>query len=279
MRRVMPGMRMPPSLGHRDLHFGRRGKPLTWRAGQSSDRAAWQRIGLDIGGTFTDFVLLSTATSGDLALQVPDHAAGPFGRGARGPGRADRAGRHRARPTWPRSSTARRWSPTRSSSGAARGSACSPRRASATVLEMGTEQRYDIYDLFLGFPDPLVPRRHRLEIGERIDRDGRVVAPLDPDEVRAAVRRLVDDGHRGGRGLLPAFLRQSGARAGGARADRARIPRPVRVALLRRGRGAARISARGHDLRQRLRAAADGPLSGELRARAVARAAFAARCG
>ncbi len=29
-------------------------------------------------------------------------------------------------------------------------------------LEMGTEQRYDIYDLFLSFPEPLVPRRHRL---------------------------------------------------------------------------------------------------------------------
>src|SRR5205823_13652331 len=61
-------------------------------------------------------------------------------------------------------------------------------------LEMGTEQRYDIYDLFLSFPDPLVPRRHRLEIGERLDRDGRVISRLDHDEVRAAVRRLTDDG-------------------------------------------------------------------------------------
>jgi 5-oxoprolinase (ATP-hydrolysing)/N-methylhydantoinase A len=61
-------------------------------------------------------------------------------------------------------------------------------------LEMGTEQRYDIYDLFLSFPDPLVPRRHRLEIGERLDRNGRVIARLDLDQVRAAVRQLVDDG-------------------------------------------------------------------------------------
>src|SRR5690348_1501208 len=61
-------------------------------------------------------------------------------------------------------------------------------------LEMGTEQRYDIYDLFLSFPAPLVPRRHRLEIGERLDRDGRVVAVLDLGEVRDAARRLVDDG-------------------------------------------------------------------------------------
>src|ERR1044072_465666 len=61
-------------------------------------------------------------------------------------------------------------------------------------LEMGGEQRYDIYDLFLSFPDPLVPRRHRLEIGERMDRDGRVISPLDPDAVRKGARQLADDG-------------------------------------------------------------------------------------
>src|SRR3954454_17647444 len=61
-------------------------------------------------------------------------------------------------------------------------------------LEMGTEQRYDIYDLFLSFPEPLVPRRHRLQIGERLDENGRVIAPLDLDQARQAVRLLVDDG-------------------------------------------------------------------------------------
>src|SRR6478672_447844 len=30
------------------------------------------------------------------------------------------------------------------------------------ILEMGTEQRYDIYDLFLQFPEPFVPRNRRL---------------------------------------------------------------------------------------------------------------------
>ena len=62
------------------------------------------------------------------------------------------------------------------------------------ILEMGTEQRYDIYDLFLQFPDPLVPRRHRLEVAERMDRDGNVLTPLDPAEVRAVAQRLVADG-------------------------------------------------------------------------------------
>ena len=37
------------------------------------------------------------------------------------------------------------------------------------ILEMGTEQRYDIYDLFLKFPEPLVPRDRRLEVAERLD--------------------------------------------------------------------------------------------------------------
>ena len=32
------------------------------------------------------------------------------------------------------------------------------------VLEMGTEQRYDIHDLFLTFPEPLAGRRDRREI-------------------------------------------------------------------------------------------------------------------
>lgn len=61
------------------------------------------------------------------------------------------------------------------------------------ILEMGTEQRYDIYDLFLQFPDPLVPRRHRLEVSERMDRDGNVLTPLDLQELREAAQRLAAD--------------------------------------------------------------------------------------
>ena len=62
------------------------------------------------------------------------------------------------------------------------------------ILEMGTEQRYDIYDLFLQFPTPLVPRRHRLEIRERMDRDGNVVTPLDEAAVEQAARFLAAKG-------------------------------------------------------------------------------------
>ena len=62
------------------------------------------------------------------------------------------------------------------------------------MLELGTEQRYDIYDLFLDFPQPLAPRDLRLEVAERIDRDGRVVTALDQDEARRVLRRLAEDG-------------------------------------------------------------------------------------
>ena len=62
------------------------------------------------------------------------------------------------------------------------------------ILEMGTEQRYDIHDLFLKFPAPLVPRRWRREVDERVTRDGEVVTSLDIDQVRQQVDDLVAGG-------------------------------------------------------------------------------------
>jgi 5-oxoprolinase (ATP-hydrolysing) len=62
------------------------------------------------------------------------------------------------------------------------------------VIEFGTEQRYDIYDLFLQFPKPLVDRRLRIEVPERMDRDGNVVTPLDLESVRRAARQLAAEG-------------------------------------------------------------------------------------
>ncbi|WP_323039245.1 hydantoinase B/oxoprolinase family protein [Gemmobacter sp.] len=62
------------------------------------------------------------------------------------------------------------------------------------ILEMGTEQRYDIYDLFVQFPEPLASRDLRLEVTERIDANGRVLTALDEDAVRAAARAMLDAG-------------------------------------------------------------------------------------
>ena len=62
------------------------------------------------------------------------------------------------------------------------------------ILEMGTEQRYDIYDLFLQYPEPLVPRARRLEVPERMDRDGNTVLAVDTAAVVDAARTLAADG-------------------------------------------------------------------------------------
>src|SRR3712207_534360 len=45
------------------------------------------------------------------------------------------------------------------------------------ALEIGRERRYDIYDISLENPEPLVPRFLRREVRERLDNTGRVVHP------------------------------------------------------------------------------------------------------
>jgi N-methylhydantoinase A len=60
------------------------------------------------------------------------------------------------------------------------------------VVEIGREIRYDLYDLFLEPPPTLVPRERRLEVDGRIDATGAVLAPLDPDQVRQVARTLSD---------------------------------------------------------------------------------------
>ena len=62
------------------------------------------------------------------------------------------------------------------------------------VLALGNESRYDQYDLNITLPQPLVPRRWRLTVPERLDNTGRVLLPLDEAAVRAAVGRLRGEG-------------------------------------------------------------------------------------
>lgn len=62
------------------------------------------------------------------------------------------------------------------------------------VLAMGNESRYEQYDLNIVLPEPLVPRRLRLPIPERLDNEGRVLRPLDEVAVRAVVPRLRAEG-------------------------------------------------------------------------------------
>jgi N-methylhydantoinase A/oxoprolinase/acetone carboxylase beta subunit len=62
------------------------------------------------------------------------------------------------------------------------------------VLQTGTELRYDLYDLFIEFPAPLVPRELRIPVAERTDWSGRIRRPVDADQVAEAVRMLAARG-------------------------------------------------------------------------------------
>ncbi|KAJ04198.1 hydantoinase/oxoprolinase family protein [Sulfitobacter mediterraneus] len=56
------------------------------------------------------------------------------------------------------------------------------------VIEMRTESRFEQYDLNLNLPEPLLPRQSRFTVPERVDARGAVLIPLD----RATVEEVVD---------------------------------------------------------------------------------------
>jgi N-methylhydantoinase A len=58
------------------------------------------------------------------------------------------------------------------------------------VIEMRNELRYDVYDLQIDYPKPLVPRALRFEVAERTLVDGRVQTAPDPSEIQAIAAML-----------------------------------------------------------------------------------------
>jgi N-methylhydantoinase A len=56
------------------------------------------------------------------------------------------------------------------------------------VLQIGRQNRPALYDLFADPPPPLVPREHRLEISERVNSQGEVQTPLDEDALDSLVQ-------------------------------------------------------------------------------------------
>lgn len=63
------------------------------------------------------------------------------------------------------------------------------------VIEMRTESRFEQYDLNIVLPAPLVPRNERFVIDERIGADGGVLKPLDLAEVDALCDRIIAAGY------------------------------------------------------------------------------------
>jgi N-methylhydantoinase A len=64
------------------------------------------------------------------------------------------------------------------------------------VLQLGRHNRGEPFDILWDPPPPIVPRRHRYEVRERLDWAGTVVEPLDEDGVRTAVRAAAARGVR-----------------------------------------------------------------------------------
>lgn len=62
------------------------------------------------------------------------------------------------------------------------------------VLEIGRVRTPDMFDLTWSKPEPLVARRFRREVDERITTDGEVLTPLDVNEVVAVARNLAGQG-------------------------------------------------------------------------------------
>jgi len=147
------------------------------------------RLGCDIGGTFTDFVLLDDET-GEIrtskCLTTPKDPSDAVEQGIR----ALEAGKQGFVPelnelihgtTLVINSIIER-------KGAR--TALITTKGFRDVLEIGREIRYAPYDIFAEFPRPLIPRRYRFEVDERVRSDGTVLKALDRDEARRLIRTL-----------------------------------------------------------------------------------------
>ena len=59
------------------------------------------------------------------------------------------------------------------------------------TLEMRREHKYELYDIFIELPQPIVRRSLRLEVTERIGPDGGIVLGLDETALIESARELV----------------------------------------------------------------------------------------
>jgi N-methylhydantoinase A/oxoprolinase/acetone carboxylase beta subunit len=148
------------------------------------------RLGCDIGGTFTDFVLLNDQT-GEIkinkCLTTPSDPSDAVEQGMKeleqnAPGFIGELDEVIHGTTLVINSIIER-------KGAATGLITT--KGFRDVLEIGREIRYAPYDTFAEFPKPLIPRRFRLEVDERIRSDGTILKALDLEEVKEVVRKLV----------------------------------------------------------------------------------------
>ena len=152
--------------------------------------SARTRIGVDIGGTFTDLVLVDEETGavrvGKL-LTTPKEPAQAVEQGI--VALLHESGGAAASVTGVIHGTTLATNAIIERKGARTGLLTTAGFRDA--VEIGREGRYDMYDLFIDPPAPLVPRHLRLEVRERILADGSVLVPLDQSSARSAVEALL----------------------------------------------------------------------------------------
>ena len=75
------------------------------------------------------------------------------------------------------------------------------------VIEMRTESRFEQYDLDLVLPPPLLARNHRYTVNERLSAEGRVLRALDPAEAARVADTVASRGYDSvAIGLMHAYL-------------------------------------------------------------------------
>ncbi|MCD6568187.1 MAG: hydantoinase/oxoprolinase family protein [Dehalococcoidia bacterium] len=151
------------------------------------------RLGCDIGGTFTDFVLLNDET-GEIKIhkclttpQDPSDAVeeGVVALSGKEQGFVKKLDEVIHGTTLVINAIIER-------KGARTGLITT--KGFRDTLELGREIRYAPYDIFSEYPVPLIPRPLRLEVDERIRSDGTVLKSLDTEEAKKVVHELMDQG-------------------------------------------------------------------------------------
>lgn len=145
------------------------------------------RIGIDIGGTFTDFVLFDPASH---QIQTFKLLSTP-----QDPAQAMLAGLSNLPESGPRQLIHGSTVATNAlleHKGAS--TALITTRGFRDVLQIGRQNRPHLYDFFADPPAPLVPAHWRLEVDERVDHHGQVIQPLDLSPLPDLIDRLKAQG-------------------------------------------------------------------------------------
>lgn len=148
------------------------------------------RVGVDIGGTFTDFVLLDEETGELVAWKIPTRQL------ALGQSIVDGI-QYYAQHHGPLPLLRRVIHGTTVNSNAIlehKGARCGliTTRGFRDILEIGRQTRPDLYRWHINRPTPLIPRHLRFEVTERMSARGDVLVPLAEDELRQALASLRD---------------------------------------------------------------------------------------